>query len=250
LPVDENLRVAIVTGAGQGIGRATAVRLAVDGLHVVAADRDGEKGDAVAHEIVAAAGRAEPLTLDVTDREAVHAAFAEVGSRLGGIDSVVNCAMWVRYQPLVEMDEETVDGLLAVGLKSVLWTTQAAHPLMKANGGGCIVTVSSPAATKGVPGSSVYSAVKGAVTSITRQASIELAPDGIRVNGVIPGAVPTPGARLVVDEKGYELRRRMTPLGRLGTPEDIAAGISYLLSPDASFVTGHLLAIDGGVLAG
>lgn len=168
----------------------------------------------------------------------------------GRIDAVVNCAMWLRYAPIAEMDEELVDGMLAVGLKSLVWTTQAALPTMRAQSGGAFVHISSPAATKGVPGSGIYSAVKGAVTSLTRQQALELAPDGIRVNAVIPGAVPTPGARRVVDDEGYEARQRMTPLGRLGTPEDIAAGISYLLSEDASFVTGHLLAVDGGILAG
>jgi NAD(P)-dependent dehydrogenase (short-subunit alcohol dehydrogenase family) len=158
--------------------------------------------------------------------------------------------MWIRYNPLVEVSEETVDGLLAIGLKALVWTTQAAYPVMRRQGGGCIVNMSSPAATKGVPGSAIYSAVKGAVSSITWQSAVELAPEGIRVNGVIPGAVPTEGARVVVDDEGYELRRRLTPLGRLGTTEDVAAAISFLLSPDATFITGHLLAVDGGLLAG
>jgi NAD(P)-dependent dehydrogenase (short-subunit alcohol dehydrogenase family) len=250
LPADGADRVAVVTGGGQGIGRATALRLAADGLHVVVADRDGDKAALVADEIAAARASGESLTIDVTDRAAVHAAFADVGRRRGRIDAVVNCAMWIRYGPLVDVEEETVDGLLAVGLKSLVWTTQAAYPLMRGAGGGCIVHMSSPAATKGIPGSAIYSAVKGAVTSLTRQSSIELAPDAIRINAVVPGAVPTPGARTVVDDEGYELRRRMTPLGRLGTPEDVAAAISFLVSPDASFVTGHLLAVDGGLLAG
>jgi NAD(P)-dependent dehydrogenase (short-subunit alcohol dehydrogenase family) len=243
-------RVAVVTGAGQGIGRAAALRLASDGYHVIAADRDAASASQTAAAVTALGYGGISLTLDVTDRSAVLDAFASIAGTAGRIDAVVNCAMWLRYAPITEMDEDLVDGMLAVGLKSLVWTTQAALPAMRAQGGGAFVHMSSPAATKGVPGSALYSAVKGAVTSLTRQQALELAPDGIRVNGVIPGAVPTRGARRVVDDAGYETRRRMTPLGRLGTPEDIAAGISYLLSEDASFVTGHLLAVDGGVLAG
>jgi NAD(P)-dependent dehydrogenase (short-subunit alcohol dehydrogenase family) len=242
--------VAIVTGAGQGIGRATALRLAADGFHVIAADRNANTGAATVDEIEARGDSGESLALDVTDRSAVLGALASVAAAAGRIDAVVNCAMWLRYAPIAEMDEELVEGMLAIGLKSLVWTTQAALPAMRAQGSGAFVHMSSPAATKGVPGSGIYSAVKGAVSSLTRQQALELAPEGIRVNGMIPGAVPTPGARSVVDEEGYEIRRRMTPLRRLGTPEDIAAGISYLLSPDAAFVTGHLLAVDGGVLAG
>lgn len=243
-------RVAVVTGAGQGIGRAAALRLASDGYHVIAADRDAASASQTAAAVTALGYAGVSLTLDVTDRSAVLDTFASIAGSVGRVDAVVNCAMWLRYAPIAEMDEDLVDGMLAVGLKSLVWTTQAALPAMRAQGGGAFVHMSSPAATKGVPGSALYSAVKGAVTSLTRQQALELAPDGIRVNGVIPGAVPTPGARRVVDDAGYETRRRMTPLGRLGTPEDIAAGISYLLSEDASFVTGHLLAVDGGLLAG
>ena len=118
---------------------------------------------------------------------------------------------------------------------------------MRAAGGGCIVHMASPAAIHGFPTAGVYSAVKGAVAAYTRQSAVELAPDGIRVNAVVPGAVPTPGAREVVDDAGYEYRRSRTPLGRLGTPEDIAGAVSFLASEDASFMTGQLLVVDGGI---
>jgi NAD(P)-dependent dehydrogenase (short-subunit alcohol dehydrogenase family) len=220
-------RVAVVTGAGRGIGEAVAARLAADGLRVVGMDR--------------APGTA--VTLDVGDRAAVLEAFAA----LDRVDVVVNCAMWIRYEHIADVAEETVDGMLAVGLKALFWTTQGALGPMRAAGGGCIVHMASPAAIHGFPTAGVYSAIKGAVAAYTRQSAVELAPDGIRVNAVVPGAVPTPGAREVVDDAGYELRRSRTPLGRLGTPEDIAGAVSFLASADASFMTGQLLVVDGGI---
>jgi NAD(P)-dependent dehydrogenase (short-subunit alcohol dehydrogenase family) len=220
-------KVAVVTGAGRGIGAAVAARLTADGLQVVAIDR--EPGT--------------DLTLDVTDRAAVLQALGA----LERLDVVVNCAMWIRYEPIEEVEEDTVDGMLAVGLKACLWTTQAALPAMRAQGGGVIVHMASPAALHGFPTAGVYSAVKGAVASFTRQSAVELAPAGIRVNALVPGAIPTPGARAVVDDAGYDLRRARTPLGRLGTPEDIAGAVSFLASEDASFMTGQLLVVDGGI---
>ena len=175
------------------------------------------------------------------------AAVLEALGALERIDVVVNCAMWIRYERIEDVVEETVDGMLAVGLKSLLWTTQAALPKMRAQGGGCIVHLASPAAMHGFPTAGVYSAVKGAVAAFTRQSAVELAPDAIRVNAVVPGAVPTPGAREVVDDAGYEYRRQRTPLGRLGTPEDIAGGVAFLASGDAAFMTGQLLVLDGGI---
>jgi NAD(P)-dependent dehydrogenase (short-subunit alcohol dehydrogenase family) len=220
-------RVAVVTGAGRGIGEAVAARLEADGFRVVGMDR--------------APGTS--VTLDVADRAAVLEAFAARDR----VDVVVNCAMWIRYEHIADVQEETVDGMLAVGLKALFWTTQAALGPMRAAGGGSIVHMASPAAIHGFPTAGVYSAVKGAVAAYTRQSAVELAPDGIRVNAVVPGAVPTPGAREVVDDAGYELRRARTPLGRLGTPEDIAGAVSFLTSQDASFMTGQMLVVDGGI---
>jgi len=242
-------KVAIVTGAGRGIGRAIAERLARDGLRVVAVDLTADNLADTVGGIVAAGDAAEALALDVTDREAVHAAFAEITARLGRIDVVVNNAMWIRYQPLVEVDEHTIDAMVAVGLKAVVWTMQAAYPSMIAQGGGVIVNVSSPAAVRGATGSAIYSAVKGAVSSLTWQSSNEFGRQGIRVNAVVPGAVPTEGARALVDEEGYALRARLTPLGRLGEPEDIANAVAFLISDQAGYVNGHLLAVEGGLLA-
>ncbi|GHE80710.1 oxidoreductase [Amycolatopsis deserti] len=241
-------KVAVVTGAGRGIGRAVASRLAKDGFFVITADRDGSSADESAATVRDSGGQAESLALDVSDRAAVLAAFAGIRQRHGRLDAVVNNAMWIRYAPITGFDEDTVEGMFGVGVKAAIWTMQAAVPIMRAGSGGAIVNLSSPAAVRSVPGGALYSAVKGAVTSLTLQAAGELGGEGIRVNAVLPGAVPTPGARSVVDDAGYELRKARTPVGRLGTPEDIAAAVSFLVSPDAGFVNGHVLAVDGGFL--
>ncbi|MEO8528101.1 MAG: SDR family oxidoreductase [Pseudolysinimonas sp.] len=242
-------RVAIVTGAGRGIGAAIARRLASDGFLVIVVDLNEGSASAIAEHIIASGGQAESIALDVSDRAQVFAEFEGIVSRHGRLDVVVNNAMWIRYEPIGEVEEETVDRMLAVGLKALIWTTQAAAPTMIQQGGGAIVNVSSPAAVRGVVGSAVYSAVKGAVSSLTWQQSNELGRQGVRVNAVIPGAVPTEGAQALVDEAGYERRKQATPLGRLGQPEDIANAVSFLVSEDASYVNGHLLAVEGGLLA-
>lgn len=241
-------KVAVVTGAGRGIGRAVAARLAKDGFHVVAADLDAHGAQDTAEAIRETGGQAEVLVLDVTDRAAVQDAFDGIHRRLGRVDALVNNAMWITYAPLVDFDEKAVDGMFGIGVKAAIWTMQAAIPLMKAQGSGAIVNLSSPAAVRSVPGGALYAAVKGAVTSLTLQSAGELGADGIRVNAVIPGSVPTEGARAVVDDSGFELRKARTPVGRLGRPEDIAGAVAFLVSADADFVTGHVLAADGGFL--
>lgn len=242
-------RIAIVTGAGRGIGEAVARRLARDGFGVVVADIAGDSAERAAAAIRDEVGVAEALALDVSDRAAAFAAVADVVARHGRVDVLVNNAMWIRYGALETMDEETIERMLAVGLKGVIWMSQAALEPMRTQGSGCIVNVSSPAATRATAGAAIYSAVKGGVSSLTWQMSTELGRQGIRVNAVVPGAVPTEGARALVDDAGYELRREKTPLGRLGTPEDLAGAVSFLVSEDAAFVNGHLLAVDGGLLA-
>ena len=183
------------------------------------------------------------LMLDVTDRAAVHEALGA----LDRIDVVVNCAMWIRYEHIEEVDEETVDGMLAVGLKSCFWTTQAALPKMRAQGGGVIVHMASPAALHGFPTAGVYSAIKGAVAAFTRQSAVELAPDNVRVNAVVPGAIPTPGRAGGRRRRGLRVPPAAHAAGAPGHPEDIAGGVAFLASEDAAFMTGQLLVLDGGI---
>jgi NAD(P)-dependent dehydrogenase (short-subunit alcohol dehydrogenase family) len=242
--------VVFITGAARGIGRATALLLARRGAVVGMADLDAD-GLAESAQAIAAEGlQAHTFTVDVASRDAVLGAAAELRSRCGRLDAVVASAMWIRYEPLEDVRDETVDRMMAIGLKSVLWAAQAAQHGMDPQRGGAIVTFASPVADRGHRGTSVYTAVKGGVAALTRELAIELAARQIRVNAVTPGATPTPGAHKIVDEAGWEVRRKATPLGRLGRPEDIAEAVAFLVSPRSSYITGEILHVDGGLTAG
>lgn len=242
--------VVFITGAARGIGRATALLLARRGAIVGLADLDAD-GLAESVQAITAEGlQAHTFTVDVARRDEVLAAAAELRSRCGRLDAVVVSAMWIRYEPLEDVRDETVDRMMAIGLKSVLWAAQAAQHGMDPQRGGAIVTFASPVADRGHRGTSVYTAVKGGVAALTRELAIELAARQIRVNAVTPGATPTPGAHKIVDEAGWEVRRKATPLGRLGRPEDIAEAVAFLVSPRSSYITGEILHVDGGLTAG
>ena len=208
--------------------RRSPQRLAADGMRVVGVDR----------------APGTDLTLDVTDRAAVHEALGA----LDRIDVVVNCAMWIRYEHIEEVDEETVDGMLAVGLKSCFWTTQAALPKMRAQGGGVIVHMASPAALHGFPHRRRVLRHQGRRRRLhapeRRRARARQRPRERGRAGRGPHAGRAGGRR----RRGLRVPRGSARRsGRLGTPEDIAGGVAFLASPDASFMTGQLLVLDGGI---
>jgi NAD(P)-dependent dehydrogenase (short-subunit alcohol dehydrogenase family) len=247
MPFDLREKSILVTGAGRGLGRATAELLAASGATVGVADIDASTAGQVVEAIQRQGRSAQALVGDVGDRATFLNLADTFAAYRGRIDGVVNAAMWIRYEPVHDVRCDAFDRMLDVGLKAAVWSAQALLAHRDAGRPAGIVNFSSPAADQGYPNTSIYAAVKGAITTLTRSLAVELGPQGIRVNAVTPGAVPTPGARAVVDEAGYELRRRKTPLGRLGREQDIANLIAFLFSSEADFINGAILHVDGGV---
>lgn len=241
-------RVALVTGASRGLGRDIAKKLAGAGAAVALVDRKAHWAADSVSAIEQAGGRAIAMGCDVSEREALLATFREARDTLGGMDIVVNNAAWTRYAPIDEIDQETVDRMLGVGIAAIIWGTQAAAETMTAPNGGAIVNIASVSARLGLPHAMVYCGVKAAVEGMTRSSAIELAPRGIRVNAVAPSTVATEGVRAMLDEASFAARVASTPLGRLGETDDIAEAVLFLAdSRRSGFVTGQSLVVDGGI---
>lgn len=240
-------RVALVTGAGNGIGRATARRLAAMGAIVGVNDLKQDFVDGAVAEIEQAGGRAIGIACNVASRDGMRQAVLGLAEQAGRLDILVNNAAWVRYQAVPDIAPETVERMLDIGFKAVIWGIQAAAEVMDPARGGSIVNVASTAGLRATPSSIVYSGIKAGVMGITRAAAADLGARGIRVNAIAPSAVPTEGtAKHRTAEKDAK-RIARTPLGRLGTVEDIAKAICFLATDQASFVTGQVLAVDGGI---
>lgn len=240
-------KAAFVTGAAHGIGRAISLALAREGATVAIVDIDaGATAQAVSEANQAGRGSLA-FVCDVSDRGAVVEAMDRFVAQTGGLDIVVNNAVYFHYAPLPDMPEDVVNRMVDVGLKGVLWVTQAATKHLIARGGGCVVNLSSAAVSFGIKNAAVYTSIKGAIDAFTRQQAVELGAHGIRVNAIAPGPVVTPGAGSVIDAAGWEARRARTPLQRLATDHEIGAAVVYLASDDALSVTGVTLRIDGGI---
>ena len=237
-------RRAFVTGGGAKIGRAIASAFAREGATVAVVDVDAARAQDAAAALDGGRGRA--VVCDVADRAAVFRAMAEFTDAAGGLDVLVNNAVFFHYAPLVEMPEEIVGRMLDVGIKGSLWALQAATPHLIA-AGGVVINLSSVAVSFAIRNAAVYSLIKGALDTLTRQQAVELAPHGIRVNALAPGTVATPGASTVIDAAGFEARRQRTPLQRLATAEEIAAAAVFLASDEANSIAGVTLKIDGAL---
>lgn len=240
-------RVALVTGGGRGIGRAISEAYAREGASVGVLDLKPEISEAAAHSIGVSGGKAIPLVGNVAHRTDVFAAVEALRRAFGPVTILVNNAMWNRYGPLEDQTEEMIGRMIDVGLKGVIWGYQAVLPAMREAGGGAIVNIASPSAVIAMKHGIMYSAIKAAVAAATRSGAAEFGPMNIRVTAIAPGPTQTDGANLVVSEEAWERRRQRVPLGRLGQPADVAQAAVFLASDEASFITGDMLFVDGGI---
>ncbi len=243
-------RVALVTGASAGIGRATALAFAEQGARVALADVDGAGGHETLRLIQERRGEGAFILADVTQAAQVETMVDQVAGTLGGLDYAFNNAGIVGMpSSTVECTEENWDKVIAVDLKGVFLCMKYEIPMILKRGGGAIVNMSSIAGLVGLRKNIAYVAGKHGVVGLTRAAALEYAQAGIRINAVCPGFVRTPILKL---DTMPEMERRYVaaePVGRLGRPEEIAAAVVWLCSDAASFVTGHALSVDGGLVA-
>jgi NAD(P)-dependent dehydrogenase (short-subunit alcohol dehydrogenase family) len=237
-------KIALVTGAGRGIGRAVALALAAAGAETVLVSRTPGELEGVAREITRQGGRARPLPLDVTDSAAVRAAI----ERLEQLDILVNNAGLNRPQRFLEVDEDTLDQLLSLNVRAAFITAQAAARRMVGHGGGVIINMTSQMGHVGSERDrTVYCMTKHALEGLTKAMAVELAPSGVRVVAVAPTFIDTPLVRPFFDEPAFRrwvLER--IPLGRRGTVDEVASAVVFLASPAAALVTGSSLLVDGG----
>ena len=243
-------KVALVTGAAAGIGRATALAFAAEGASVALVDSEEQRGGLVADEIRQAGGRALFIPADVSQAELANAMVAATMSRFGRLDFAFNNAGIEGDPGPIELCSDlNWDRTLAVNLTGVFLCMRAEIPAIRDSGGqGAIVNCASIAGLNGFPGLAAYVASKHGVNGLTRSAALELAADGIRVNSVCPGAIETEMIQRIKVEQPELIERTVAahPLGRLGQPEEIAACVIWLCSAGAGFVTGQAIAVDGG----
>jgi 2-hydroxycyclohexanecarboxyl-CoA dehydrogenase len=245
-------RTALVTGGGRGIGRAIALALAAEGAQVAILDVDGAAAARVRAAVEAWGVKALALPADLTRRAEVEDAVGTVMAQWGQIDVLVNNAGWDRMQPFMESDEATWDAIIALNFKAVLYTCRAVLPLMAAQRGGRVVNIASDAGRGGSSGEAVYAGTKGAVIAFSKTIAREMARYGVTVNVVCPGLTDTPllaGMRAESERnaKVLDAVTRAIPLGRVGTPEDVAGAVVYFASGAAGYVTGQTLSVSGGL---
>jgi 2-hydroxycyclohexanecarboxyl-CoA dehydrogenase len=239
-------KVAIITGAGQGIGRSVALSIAAQGGTVAVVDIREEAAKAVVAEIEESGGKATASVFDVSDREAVNAAVAAVLAEFGRVDILVNNAGWTKSQIFLEDDPAYWDRVIGINLMGQIYTCRAVLEPMIEQGGGAIVNIASDAARVGTPKQAVYSAAKGGVISFSKSLVTEYSRHQVRINVVSPSTTDTPLTREALNEEQIERRQKSIPLRRIGQPEDQANAIVFLASDEASYISGQVLSVNGG----
>ncbi len=248
-------KVAVITGAAQGIGRATALLFAREGAALVLLDRDGARVKAVADEVTAGGGKARATACDVSIKDDITAAVGDGKKAFGAIHVLVNNAGVALTRTFIDTSAEDIDFLVGVNLKGTIYASQAAIPHMIEAGGGAIVHDASNAGLVGRPWQPVYGATKAGIISLTKSMALSLAKDGIRVNCICPGSIDTPMLRTALASSGnfdenWRKTEMVIPMGRIGAAEDIAHATLFLASAEAAYITGVALPVDGGRTAG
>jgi peroxisomal 2,4-dienoyl-CoA reductase len=254
-------QVALVTGGGSGIGRGIADTLAALGAHVVLASRKQERVDAAAAEIRAAGGKASGVAVDVREPERVQQMVAEVKAAHGRLDLLVNNAAGNFYAPSESLSANAWKSVIEIDLNGTFFCSQAVLPVMREQGGGSIVNISMTLHYRGWPLMAHATAAKAGIDALTRTLALEWARDGVRVNAIAPGPIPTEGVRkaftppptadgvpdvFAVEKAMESYARKAIPLQRWGSPNDIGNMVAYLASPAASWITGAIMVVDGG----
>ena len=247
-------RVAVITGAGSGIGQAMALLFAREGARVLAADVNGAAAEETAAKVVAEGGTCQAMVVDVTEPDQVRGMIERAHEHFGRIDILCNNAGTGSTTDVIDCEPDEWDRVMTVNVRSVYLGCKYALPRMIAQGGGVIVNTASVAGMVGIVKRASYSASKGAVISLTRQVALDFVEQGIRVNCLCPGTVDSPWVGRLLDLADDPVAARQAlvarqPMGRLGTPEEVAAAALYLASDDAAFITGTGLVIDGGLTA-
>ena len=242
-------RPILISGAGRGLGEGIAKHLAGEGAVVGVADINGDTARDVTAAITSAGGKAFAYEADLGRRQAFFDVAEAFQRDAGPLRTVINNASVLVYEPIENVTEETLDRMLSAGLKSVFWGVQAFLAHRDDSATGNVLNYSSPVAYRGRPNTGAYTTIKAGIAGLTKVLAGELGPRGVRVNAIAPGSVPTPATAGFVTPEQYEQRTKNIPLRRNGTPEDVAQAVSFLLSDEAAFINGAMLAIDGGIIA-